>query len=153
MRGRCVRRFGEPPEPGRRYEPRPGAYGVILVGRRALVALTESCDETILLPGGGVDPGESPLRALHREAMEETGWRIRPIVRVGAYRRFAYMPEYDKWAEKVCHVYLCRGVRPVAAPSEPDHTPVLVDIGLAGEMLSIDGDRALFAEAVRKVGV
>lgn len=148
-----MRRYGDRPEPGRRYIPRPGAYGVILSGRRALLALTESRDEAVLLPGGGIDPGEGPLRALHRETMEETGWRIAPARRVGAYRRFTFMPEYDMWAEKTCHIFLCAAGRRAANPSEPDHWPIWVDVEIAAGLLSIEGDRALFRLALRQAGL
>ena len=40
-------------------------------------AYTSKCAQTkFQLPGGGVDPNEHPIRALHREVMEETGWII-----------------------------------------------------------------------------
>lgn len=148
-----MRRFSPPPRPDIRYRRRPGAYGVILDGWRAMLVLTECPGEEVALPGGGIDPGESPIRALHREAMEETGWRIRPVRRVGAFRRFTYMPEYDLWAEKICQVYLCRPGREVADPIEPDHTPVWLDAEAALGALSVAGDRAMMAAALRLAGV
>lgn len=142
-----IRRFDTPRIAGQAYRPRPGAYGVILKGRSVLLALNACPGEEIALPGGGIDPGETPVRALHREAMEETGWRIRIRRRLGAYRRFTYMPEYDLWAEKLCHIYLCEAARKVAEPSEPDHVPIWMDIAEAPSWLSTPGDRA-FAETV-----
>ena len=144
-----MRRFGDRPLPHIAYRRRPGAYGVILDDRgRALIALNECPGEEIALPGGGIDPGETAVRALHREAMEETGWRIAVTRRIGAYKRFVYMPEYDLWAEKICHVYLCRAGRRVAEPIEPDHQPVWMDAEVAAAALSVDGDRAMFAKAL-----
>ena len=144
-----MKRFGERPVSGVVYRRRPGAYGVILDGRgRALIAMNESPGEEFALPGGGIDPGETPVRALHREAMEETGWRIGVLARVGVYKRFTYMPEYDMWAEKICRIYLCRAGRRVAEPTEPDHQPLWVDVEVARDLLSVDGDRAMFARAV-----
>lgn len=145
-----MKRFGLRPDPARHYTRRPGAYGIILSGHQALLALNSCPGEEWALPGGGIDPGETPIRALHREAMEETGYRIIPERRIGAYKRFTYMPEYDLWAEKICHIYLCRAGRCVADPIEPDHVPIWVSAHDAPDILSNEGDRAVF-KAVQRV--
>lgn len=143
-----VRRFGEARRADVRYTRRPGAYGVILRGGEALLALNESPGEEFALPGGGIDPGESPVQALHREALEETGHRIQVLRRIGAYQRYTYMTEYDLWAHKICHIYLCRAGRQVCPPIEPDHTPLWVPVSEAAHLLSLEGDRAMFRAAL-----
>jgi 8-oxo-dGTP diphosphatase len=95
----------------------------------------------IQLPGGGIDAGESPLHALHREVLEETGWRIATPRRIGAFRRFVFMPEYDIWAEKICHVYCARPVRKITDPIEPDHETLVLPSAEALHALGNDGDR------------
>lgn len=87
--------MGESVKPGMRYTQRPGAYAVLLRGRDVLLTHQAAPIPEFQLPGGGIDPGESPLAALYREVMEETGWRIARPRRLGAFRRFTYMPEYD----------------------------------------------------------
>ena len=94
------------------------------------------------LPGGGIDPGESPLAALHREVFEETGWHIAHPRRLGAFRRFTYMPEYDLWAEKICTIYLARPVRRHGPPSEALHQAVWTRAENAAHLLANAGDRA-----------
>lgn len=74
--------------------------------------------------------------------LEETGWRIRLQRRLGAYRRFTYMPEYDLWAEKLCHVYLARPVLRVSPPTEAGHTALWIPMETAAEILASEGDRA-----------
>ena len=106
-----MRRYGEPVDGARRYVDRPGAYAVIREGDDVLVTEQAAPRREFQLPGGGIDPGEGAVRALHRECLEEIGWRIRVERRLGAFQRFTFMPEYDLWARKVCHIYLARPVR------------------------------------------
>lgn len=136
-----IRRIGQPPRKDKLYRLRPGAYAVLpLKGRLLLTAQVEPKLD-VQLPGGGIDPGESPLQALHREVCEEIGWRIASPKRLGAFRRFVFMPEYDLWAEKLCHVYVAHPVRYIAAPVEPDHITLVLSAGEAVKALGNDGDR------------
>ena len=136
-----MRRWGAGPEAGQRYRTRPGAYAILWTGRRLLLTFQAWPLPEFQLPGGGVDPGESPLRALHREVREETGWTIAGARRLGAYRRFAFMPEYDLWAEKVCQVWLARPARRLGPPSEEGHAAVWATPGEAMEMIANAGER------------
>lgn len=136
-----LRRFGEAVEPGRRYIDRIGAYAVIRAGDDVLVTEQDATSREFQLPGGALDPGEGALRALHRECLEEIGWRIAVTRRLGAFQRFTYMPEYDLWARKVCHVYLARPVRRLGPPSEAGHAAVWMTIPAALGLLAVDGDR------------
>jgi len=144
-----IPRYGTPPETGRRYQRRPGAYAVLLRDRHVLLTFQSEPAPEFQLPGGGVEPGESPVQALHREVMEETGWRIGQVRRLGAFRRFTFMPEYDMWAEKLCMVYLARPVRRLAAPSEPGHSAHWLDPKVAVSALANPGDAAFMNGVTR----
>ena len=61
--------------------------------------------------------------------------------RLGAFRKFAYMPEYDLWAEKICAVYVAQPVRALGAPTEPGHSVVWSTPEEAAENLANTGDR------------
>ena len=93
------------------------------------------------LPGGGVDPGEDPIPALQREIIEETGYTTTRPRRLGAFRRFTYMPEYDLWAEKLCVIYIARPAQRLGPPSEEGHTAVWMPVAAAARELAVDGDR------------
>ena len=144
-----MRRVGDPPQRGRRYRLRPGAYAILPIGRRFLLTAQTSPQIDVQLPGGGIDPGEHPLQALHREVMEETGWRIANPRRLGAFRRHAYMPEYDLWAEKLCTIYVAQPVRRMSDPVEPDHVPLILPPEDALDALGNDGDRMSLARFLR----
>ena len=136
-----IRRYGTPPEAGRRYTLRPGAYAILPRGGALLLTHQDEPWPEIQLPGGGIDPGENPLHALHREVFEETGWTIARPRRLGAFRRFTFMPEYDLWAEKLCIIYAAFPVRQVSAPTEAGHTALWLPPDAAASVLGNPGDR------------
>jgi ADP-ribose pyrophosphatase len=144
-----IPRFGEPREGGRRYRRRPGAYAVLWRDGQVLLTHQQQPWPEFQLPGGGIDPGESPVQALHREVYEETGWRIGTPRRLGAFRRFTFMPEYDLWAEKLCLIYLARPIRSLGAPTEPGHTAHWMAPALAAEVVGNPGDAAFLRRALR----
>ena len=141
-----IPRLGEPVRTGRRYRRRPGAYAILVRDGEVLLTHQQDPHPEFQLPGGGIDPGEAPVPALHREILEETGWRAGRLTRVGAFRRFTYMPEYDLWAEKICHVYLGRPTLRFGPPTEPGHTAVWVSPRLAVSMVGNPGDAHFLAK-------
>ena len=140
-----IRRYGESVKSGQAYKRRPGVYGILARDGKILVTYQAVPVPEYQLPGGGIDKGEHPIAALHREVREETGWKIAIVGRLGAFRRFTYMPEYGFWAEKVCTVYLARPIYRLGPPTEPDHMAVLMTVRQALHLLGNPGDNAMLA--------
>jgi 8-oxo-dGTP diphosphatase len=145
-----MRRYGRTPEPGRSYGRRPGVYGILLRGRDLLLTFQAEPDAEYQLPGGGVDPGEHPVAALHREIYEETGWSISTPRHLGVWKRFTYMPDYDRWAEKICHVFIARPVLRLGPPTEPGHSALFLPAVMAPEVLSLRAEADFLAQALRR---
>lgn len=145
-----IRRFGEPVKSGEIYRRRPGVYAVLLDGDAILTTFQQSPVPEYQLPGGGIDKGEHPIAALHREVMEETGWHIGFPKRIGTYRRFSYMPEYGFWAEKVCTIYLARPVLRLSEPTEAGHSAVWMTAQEAASLLGGEGDREMLRQVLSR---
>ncbi|UYV37452.1 NUDIX hydrolase [Rhodobacteraceae bacterium D3-12] len=136
-----IKRVGRPPVRGKKHVLRRGVYAILPLDDALLLTFQDMPFREFQLPGGGVDPGESPVQALHREVFEETGWRIGRPRRLGAFRRFTYMPDYDLWAEKLCEIYVARPVRRHGPPTEDGHEAVWASPEGAIKMLANPGDR------------
>jgi len=136
-----IRRFGTSPKPGKTYRRRPGAYALLPHKGALLLTVQYNPLPDIQLPGGGIDPGESAIAALHREVLEETGWRIAMPRKVGVFRLFTFMPEYDLWAEKICHIYTARPTLCKGPPIEPNHKVLWLPPDIAARSLKSPGDR------------
>ncbi len=144
-----IRRYGEAVQSGQRYRIRPGVYAILPRGADLLLTFQAEPAPELQLPGGGIDKGEDPVRALHREVYEETGWHIAAPRRVGAFRRFTYMPEYDLWAEKVCHIYVARPVLRLGPPVEELHTAMWCPAVDALDLLANAGERDILRRLIR----
>ena len=101
--------FGEKVNCKIRYQRRVSAYGIIFHKQALLLTEQITMDNNIevQLPGGGWNENESLIHALYREVLEETGWGIKVLKKEGIFQRFTYMPEYEIWAHKICHIYRC----------------------------------------------
>jgi 8-oxo-dGTP diphosphatase len=112
------------PQFGRRlagafYDDRPSAYGLIRDGQdRLLVCRTP---RFVMLPGGGVDPGESPEDAMGREVAEETGLVVtsaRLLCRANHYMRAL---DKDAYVNKLGFFYLATAEDRGRQPIDDDH--------------------------------
>ncbi len=73
------------------------------------------------LPGGKVDPGETPEETTIRETLEETGLSIR-IEKELAFYNCSFPEETPRW---MTHVYLARATGGEAKIMEPDKCDAL----------------------------
>ena len=142
-----MRRIGERFRRGVIYRRRPGAYGIV-AGEGGLLLVDENGE--LQLPGGGIDPGEGPMQALHRELREETGWRIADLRHFGAFQRFVYMPDYGFWGHKIQAIFLARAVRQLGPPLEAACQPVWMAPEQAARHLDVEGDRVMVARALAR---
>ncbi|MHC4933241.1 MAG: NUDIX domain-containing protein [Planctomycetota bacterium] len=118
------RQFGER-ELGHAYVERPSAYLVVEDGKGRVLCVRAKGD--LHLPGGGIDPGETPEEAALRELREETGHEARILRRIGE------AGQYVRGFNKLGTFFLARVGNRVA--EEGDHEPIWLDPEEASERL------------------
>lgn len=111
---------------------RPSVYGIVLHQRRLLVGKARST-HSYVLPGGGIEKGETVDAALRREVWEETGVEVE----VGAFLHFEtdffYYDPMDLAIHGFMFYYACSpltsALNPPEYPPEEDlERPLWVDI-------------------------
>ncbi len=103
---------------GKDYIERPGAYAVII--KDGLYAVVKNPKSFFLL-GGGIEDGESPEEALHREVREEIGMGIRIDKKIGVAMQHIYVPEVDIYVSKEGHFYHATLLSQISENSEASH--------------------------------
>jgi 8-oxo-dGTP diphosphatase len=75
----------------------------------------------IVLLGGGVEAGESERDALHREAYEESGYRIRILSRLGFASQYVNNAAKGRYRLKRGTFFHCEVTDKIGPPLEDDH--------------------------------
>ena len=113
-----VTEFGQRPENVTVHQ-RSCVYGVALDTREwVLVARFKG---RLVLPGGGIDPGESELEALERETLEETGYQVEIGALIGRARQWVNRVETGKFRDKMSAFYRLDAARRLGPPTDPRH--------------------------------
>jgi len=125
--------FGVPPV-GTSATIRPSAYAVI-ENDRGQFAVVRTPEGTYL-PGGGMNPGETPVDTVIRETLEECGLAISVGSSMTAAVQFAWSEAQRKYFEKRCTFVDATVLRPDTSRLEPDHEVLWVDTDRACEVLT-----------------
>jgi 8-oxo-dGTP diphosphatase len=103
---------------GQAYVRRPSAYALVrnAESQFAVVRTPNGC----FLPGGGMEPDETPQQTVVREAMEECGFVLKPGPVMERAIQFVYSTAEKRYFEKICE-FMAAELISTAAPSELDH--------------------------------
>jgi len=124
-------------------EPRDSAFAIILHSRHILLVKARDKNNW-QLPGGRIEPGESPVDAVVREVKEETGLRALVGRLTGRYRRED---------GSVVRVYAARARGKLAGAREEILEQRWVRIREAKEMVSQNTRRRLVEGVARMVSL
>lgn len=81
-------------------QTRDGCRGIIVRDGNILLSREENTDYW-LIPGGGMEPGETPEECCVREVREETGYIVKPV------KQFLTLHEYYEEWRYTSHFFVC----------------------------------------------
>ena len=118
---------------------RAGCRGI--VARDGKILVSRQTDGTVMIPGGGLEEGESLEECCARELAEETGYAVEPE------DCFLELDEYYGKYKFVGYYYICRAVgtcerRPTEQECDAGMAPVWMDVGEFVSILSRYADYA-----------
>ena len=91
--------------------------------------------DTLEIPAGKVDAGESKVSAVHRELLEETGYKADHIE-----HRCSYQPAIG-YSNEIVHIYVARGMHKISRPLDEAEISSceIMDLGAVRKLLA-DGE-------------
>lgn len=103
----------------------PGVSAILRDGEGRILVQKRTDDGRWGLPGGAVDPGETPAEAVVREVWEELHVRVRPTALLGVYGgdTFRHLYPHGDIVEYVVSVFACEllpGEHPAPYTDETD---------------------------------
>lgn len=101
------------------YIDRPGSYGLAV--RDGQVLCVEE-GTGLFLPGGGHEGDETPVEALHREMLEETGWTVAVDEKLIVAEECFPLRD-GRGLRKICHLYRVT-LRERRRPPEATECPI-----------------------------
>lgn len=110
--------------------------GVLLLWRHRFITDTWGWE----VPGGRIEPGETPEQAAEREAIEESGWRPGPLRRLGTYA------PSNGTTDQIFHMFLADGATHLGDPLDPHESERI-------EWVPLDHIRRLIAEGQIRDGL
>lgn len=116
---------------GKEYRQRIGAYAVAF-DREGRVALVEApaarTDERwLFLPGGGIEPGETPEDCVCRECLEELGRPAQVGTLLCTGEEYVFSAKSGDYMHLVGHCYRAALGEQIQEPVETDHVLVWAD--------------------------
>ena len=106
------------------YRDRPCVYAIAYNDSGEL--LVARARGNLMLPGGGIDEGETAEDALHREVLEETGWRIDNLRPVAQANEYMISKRKDRATNKLAQFFRVDARGQLHAPLEDDHQPLWI---------------------------
>ena len=135
-------------EPGQRYDPRPGSYGLLSddKGRIAVLQTPQGC----FLPGGGTEGEESPEETLVREVREECGFVVSILGRVGEAIEYVHTIGSEFGIRKECVFFAATVGETCGMATEDDHVLIWLEPHDAKKRLTHGSQRWAMARASRE---
>lgn len=98
---------------------RPSVYGIVIKDGQLLVAKTKITDSYVL-PGGGVEKGETNKQALQREICEETGVEVAVGEMLHFQNDFFYYDPLNIALHGFLFYYVCTPLSDIDQPPQPE---------------------------------